>query len=232
MLRHYERSLQPGLVGLFRSRASLEAEILILRHQLNIQRRQSPKRLNFSTLDRLIFAGLYRLAPSVLRALAILKPETVIRWHRAGFRSALEIEASRRPADGAAGNTRADPRDEYRQSTVGSATNSWRASQARHRNRTDQRRQGYGQAERPAVPGLEDVPPQLCRPHRGDGSVRRTDDLILLARWLVNHGAWSTTGFMVWRYRASDRRMDRKSDHASVRLEAGLSLSDPRPGRC
>jgi transposase InsO family protein len=76
-----------ALVGLFRSRASLEAEILILRHQLNIQRRQSPKRLNFSTLDRLIFAGLYRLAPSVLGALAILKPETVIRWHRAGFRS-------------------------------------------------------------------------------------------------------------------------------------------------
>ena len=77
-----------ALVGLFRSRASLEAEILILRHQLNIQRRQSPKRLNFSTLDRLIFAGLYRLAPSVLGALAILKPETVIRWHRAGFRDA------------------------------------------------------------------------------------------------------------------------------------------------
>src|SRR3982750_624064 len=76
-----------ALVGLFRSRASLEAEILILRHQLNVQRRQSPKRLNFSSLDRLIFAGLYRLAPSVLRALAILKPETVIRWHRAGFRS-------------------------------------------------------------------------------------------------------------------------------------------------
>ena len=73
-----------ALVGLFRSQASLEAEILILRHQLNIQRRQSPKRLNFSTLDRLIFAGLYRLAPSVLGALAILKPETVIRWNRAG----------------------------------------------------------------------------------------------------------------------------------------------------
>ena len=72
-----------ALVGLFRSRASLEAEILILRHQLNIQRRQSPKRLNFSTLDRLIFAGLYRLGPSVLGGLAILKPKTVIRWHHA-----------------------------------------------------------------------------------------------------------------------------------------------------
>src|SRR6187455_3612850 len=75
------------LVVLFRSRASLEAEILTLRHQLNIQRRHLPKRLTFGALDRLIFAGLYRLAPSVLGALAILKPETVIRWHRAGFRS-------------------------------------------------------------------------------------------------------------------------------------------------
>jgi hypothetical protein len=55
-------------------------------------------------------------------------------------------------SSGAAGNTRADPRDEYHQSTLGSATNSWRASQARHRNRTDQRGQVYGQAEGPAIP--------------------------------------------------------------------------------
>ena len=50
------------LVLLFRSRASLEAEILILRHQLNIQRRHLPKRLAFSAIDRLVFVGLYRLA--------------------------------------------------------------------------------------------------------------------------------------------------------------------------
>ena len=75
------------LVLLFRSRASLEAEILILRHQLNIQRRHLPKRLCFSAMDRLIFVGLSRLAPSTLNALTIVKPETVVRWHRAGFRS-------------------------------------------------------------------------------------------------------------------------------------------------
>ena len=75
-----------ALLGFFRSRASLEAEILILRHQLNVQRRKSPKRLVFSTMDRLIFTGLYRLVPSVLSALTIVKPETVINWHRAGFR--------------------------------------------------------------------------------------------------------------------------------------------------
>jgi hypothetical protein len=75
------------LVLLFRSRASLEAEILILRHQLNIQRRHLPKRLTFNAMDRLIFVGLHRLVPSALNALTIVKPETVVRWHRAGFRS-------------------------------------------------------------------------------------------------------------------------------------------------
>jgi hypothetical protein len=76
-----------ALTGLFRSRASLQAEILTLRHQLNVLRRKSPQRLTFSGSDRLVFAGLYRLAPGMLDALAIVKPETVIRWHRAGFRA-------------------------------------------------------------------------------------------------------------------------------------------------
>src|SRR5260370_14372889 len=74
-------------VLLFQSRASLGAEILVLRHQLNIQRRHLPKRLTLSAMDRLIFVGLSRLAPSTLNALTIVKPETVVRWHRAGFRS-------------------------------------------------------------------------------------------------------------------------------------------------
>jgi hypothetical protein len=75
-----------GLIGFFRSQASLEAEILVLRHQLNVLRRKSAKRPSFGSIDRLIFAGLYGLAPNVLSAQAIVRPETVIRWHRAGFR--------------------------------------------------------------------------------------------------------------------------------------------------
>jgi hypothetical protein len=75
-----------ALIGLFRSRASLQAEILTLRHQLNVLRRKSPQRLGFTSIDRLEFAGLYRLAPGVLDALKIVRPETVIRWHSAGFR--------------------------------------------------------------------------------------------------------------------------------------------------
>src|SRR6266852_257835 len=75
------------VIGLFRWRASLQAEILTLRHQLNVLRRKSPQRLTFTSIDRLVFAGLYRLAPGVLDALKIVRPETVIRWHRAGFRA-------------------------------------------------------------------------------------------------------------------------------------------------
>src|SRR5712675_1530123 len=76
-----------ALIGLFRSRASLQVEILTLRHQLNVLRRKSPQRLTFTSIDRVVFAGLYRLAPGVLDALKIVRPETVIRWHRAGFRA-------------------------------------------------------------------------------------------------------------------------------------------------
>ncbi len=84
---HLCRLIWFAFVGLFRSRASLEAEILALRHQLNILQRKLPKRPTLGGIDRLVFAGLYGLAPGVLNALAIVRPETVIRWHRAGFRS-------------------------------------------------------------------------------------------------------------------------------------------------
>ena len=84
------------LIGLFRSRARLEVEILTLRYQLNIFRRRSPKRPILNNIDRLVFAGLYRLAPSMLGALAIVRPKTVIRWHRAGFRLYWRWKSRRR----------------------------------------------------------------------------------------------------------------------------------------
>ena len=75
------------MAGLFRSRAALQAEILILRHQLNVLRRKSPKRVAVGNIDRLVFCALYRLSPKAFDALKIFRPETVIRWHRAGFRA-------------------------------------------------------------------------------------------------------------------------------------------------
>ena len=84
------------LLGRFRSKASLEAEILALRHQLNVPRRTSPRRAVFSNFDRMIFVCLYRIAPRILDALTIVEPETVLRWHRAGFRSFWRWKSRRR----------------------------------------------------------------------------------------------------------------------------------------
>src|SRR5215510_13280095 len=75
------------IASLFKPRTKLVAEILILRQQLNVLRRQVSKRPQLSNTDRFLFVWLYRWFPSVLSALAILRPETIIRWHRAGFQS-------------------------------------------------------------------------------------------------------------------------------------------------
>ena len=61
--------LWTALTSLFRSRARLEAEILVLRQQINVLRRKSRKRFIFRTFDRLVFVGLYRFAPGVLAAM-------------------------------------------------------------------------------------------------------------------------------------------------------------------
>src|SRR6266568_2505169 len=74
------------VVDLIRSRATLEAEILVLRQQINVLRRANPKRLPFGSIDRLILGGVCRLFPKMYDTLAIVRPDTVIRWHRAGFR--------------------------------------------------------------------------------------------------------------------------------------------------
>ena len=71
--------------SLFKSRADLEAEVLILRQQINVLRRRMPKHPYLSNMDRFLFVWLYRLFPCVLGAVAIIRPETIIRWHRAGF---------------------------------------------------------------------------------------------------------------------------------------------------
>src|SRR5207244_11576679 len=75
------------LASLFRSRAKLEAEILVLRQQINVLRRRASKRPHFNNTDRFLFVWLYRWFPSVLGAVAIVRPETIVCWHRAGFRA-------------------------------------------------------------------------------------------------------------------------------------------------
>jgi transposase InsO family protein len=84
------------VVDLIRSRVMLEAEIWTLRQQINVLRRTAPKKLSFCAVDRMIFVGLYRLFPKICDALAIVKPDTLVRWHRAGFRSYWRWKSRRR----------------------------------------------------------------------------------------------------------------------------------------
>lgn len=74
------------LLSLRRSRAAREAELLFLRHQLLVLKRSVPGRIRLQRSDRLIFVWLYRWFPSMIEATVIFKPETLVRWHRGGFR--------------------------------------------------------------------------------------------------------------------------------------------------
>ena len=69
-----------------RSRASLELELVALRHQVTVLRRQRPGRPQLFAADRLLWVWLYRTWPKVLDAMVLVKPATVIDWHRKGFR--------------------------------------------------------------------------------------------------------------------------------------------------
>jgi transposase InsO family protein len=75
------------LTSIFRSRAAVAAENLALRQQINVFRRRMPKRPALNNTDRFLFVWLYHWFPSVLGAIAIVRPETIIRWHRVGFRA-------------------------------------------------------------------------------------------------------------------------------------------------
>ena len=157
MLLVDKRCLQPDLLGADRivPVASVAASrVLTLRHQLNVLRRKSPQRLTFSSIDRLVFAGLYRLAPGVLAALKIVRPETVIRWQRIGAVNQDRAVAVQRPRwKSVSSFARSVSRP-----IMGRTTASWRASQARHRCRTNHRCKVYGEGKATAVPGVEDVP--------------------------------------------------------------------------
>jgi transposase InsO family protein len=73
------------LCDCFKPRRRLEAEILVLRHQLNVLQQRAPRRLHLHWADRALFIWLYRRCPRILDAITIVRPETVVRWHRMGF---------------------------------------------------------------------------------------------------------------------------------------------------
>ena len=74
------------LASPFKSKLRLEAENAVLRHQLIVLKRRLRGRVRLTNNDRWFFIQLYRWFPSILKVLTIIRPETLVRWHRAGFR--------------------------------------------------------------------------------------------------------------------------------------------------
>jgi putative transposase len=70
----------------FRGRVELELEVIALRHQLAVLRRQRPGRARLCSVDRLVWIWLYRVWPRFLNVVVVVKPATVVQWHRKGFR--------------------------------------------------------------------------------------------------------------------------------------------------
>jgi transposase InsO family protein len=75
------------LVDLFKSRRRLQAENLFLRHQLNIALRRAPRRPRLCGSDRALLVWMTRIWPSSLDISQVVKPETILRWHRSGFKA-------------------------------------------------------------------------------------------------------------------------------------------------
>src|SRR6202789_1101838 len=121
------------LASPFKSKLRLEAENAVLRHQLNVLRRRLPCRVRLTNHDRWFLIQLCRWFPSILQVLTIIRPEALVRWHRAGFRGYWRWKS--RPQGGRpridTELLRVDQADEHGESALGCATHPRRTAQAR-----------------------------------------------------------------------------------------------------
>src|ERR1700690_1711969 len=84
------------LASPFKSQLRLQAENAVLRHQLNVVKRRLPGRVRLPNNDRWFLIQLYPWFPSILQVLTIIRPETLVRWHRAGFRCYWRLKSRTR----------------------------------------------------------------------------------------------------------------------------------------
>jgi hypothetical protein len=219
-----------ALIGLFRPRAALEAEILVLRHQLNVLRRKSPKRVAFGNIDRLVFAGLYRVAPvgRTENSQAADGDPLAPRWVPSLL--ALEITTARWPAKDTGGHSPAHPGHERREPALGSATDPRRTAQAWHRCRADHRGKIHGQETAATVAGLEDLSAQPHRRDRVDGFVRSPDALVSAVVWISDLAAFPPRASVARCDRTPECPLDCPSTDRSLRLATDATIYRSRSG--
>ena len=167
-----------AIVARSRTTTALEPELLALRHRLLVVHRPQASRPRLNLIDRLIWIWPYRVWPSCLDAIVIVKPETVARWHRTDRLSpllALEIAFAWRSTEDRCRGSSSHTRDESRQPIMGRPPDPWRAVEVGFRRRPVDGRQIHHQEASSALSGLDDLPPQPRARHRRHRPLRRAD---------------------------------------------------------
>src|ERR1700682_2706726 len=149
------------LASPFKSKSRLEAENAVLRHQLIVLRRKMRGRAQLTNNDRWFLVQMYRWFPSILTVVTIVQPETLVRWHRAGFRRYWRWRA---PAD-RYGIARADPPEEQGEPALRGARYPRRTAQAWIPRRSINRRQVHGRAAWTSKSGMADLFAKPCSGH-------------------------------------------------------------------
>jgi hypothetical protein len=130
----------------FRPISRLEAENAALRRQLIVLQRQVRGRVQFTNSDRLFFLQLYRWFPSIVEAMTTIRPETLVRWHRAGFRRYWRWKSQSPTAADLIPKCRSGPR-----SAAGHDGGRESALRRHHRGSEEVHRTGFGDAVRDSV---------------------------------------------------------------------------------
>ena len=149
------------IADLLKSRRRLEVENLFLRHQLNIILRRPPHRLRLRGSDRALMVWMTRLWPSLLALARVVQPATILRWHRAGFRTYWRWKSQGRPGR---------PRIEHelrdlirrmsKENPLGRSADPRRAAEARIRSRGVNSFEVHDRAPWTAIAELADIPAQ------------------------------------------------------------------------
>lgn len=157
----------------------------MLRQQIVVLRRGRPTRPHMMASDRLVLGWLCWLFPKARDSLVLVRPETVLRWHRVGFRLHWGWKPRRRPGGPALS---AEIRELIRTMSLanplwGSTADPWRTAQAWNRRLANKRGQIHGTEEGTSIARLEDLCSQSCGWDCGDGPVRGADRVVSAALW-------------------------------------------------
>src|ERR1035438_7922961 len=204
----------------FKSRATLHLENLALRHQLGVLRR-SVKRPALTSSDRLLWAWLCGFWSDWRSALVIVKPETVIGWHRKGFRLywTWKVRHVRPGRPAVSREVRKLIRTMSRENPLwGGTPHPRRIAQSRHRCRRDQRRQVHRTQSEAAVAKLADIPGESREDHGVGRLLHRPDHPVSGPVRVPGPGSRPKADRAFQRHRPSDGGVDRA---ATAR---GLSL--------